>query len=247
MALNKEPDKINSQNILNCLDASLVLIDDVAKIVYLNNSAEQFFGGSQAQLFGEDISQLFPVDSAIMMLIKQVQVTGINVSDYGLMLDTPRISKQLINVQISGLSDKEGYVIITIFERSIADKIDRQLTHRRAARSVSAISAMLAHEVKNPLSGIRGAAQLLEAGVNLEDRKLTRLICEETDRICDLVDRMEVFSDLRPIKPRSVNIHKVLARVRQIAENGFAKNVKIIEKYDPSLPNINGNEEQSYT
>ena len=103
---------------------------------------------------------------------------------------------------------------------------------------------MLAHEVKNPLSGIRGAAQLLEQGVGEEDQQLTRLICDETDRICALVDRMEVFSDQRPLDREPVNAHKVLERVRQIAQNGFARNIRIIENYDPSLPHIDGNHDQ---
>ena len=152
--------------------------------------------------------------------------------------------KQLINVQVTPLLDNSGFIIINIFERSIANKIDRQLSHRTAARSVSAMSAMLAHEVKNPLSGIRGAAQLLEQGAVDGDRKLTKLICDETDRICELVDRMEVFSDQRPLERKPVNAHKVLERVRQIAQIGFGSDIKITEKYDPSLPLINGDHDQ---
>ena len=104
----------------------------------------------------------------------------------------------------------------------MADKIDRQMTHRGAARSVTGLAAMLAHEIKNPLSGIRGAAQLLETVAADEDRALTRLITDETDRIVSLVDRMEVFSDERPIDRYPVNIHVVLDHVKAIAKNGFA-------------------------
>ena len=96
----------------------------------------------------------------------------------------------------------------------MADKIDRQMTHRSAARSVTGLAAMLAHEIKNPLSGIRGAAQLLESAVSDEDRALTRLITDETDRIVSLVDRMEIFSDERPIDRYPVNIH-IVARSRE--------------------------------
>jgi two-component system nitrogen regulation sensor histidine kinase GlnL len=103
---------------------------------------------------------------------------------------------------------------------------------------------MLAHEVKNPLSGIRGAAQLLEQSVPAEDRELTRLITEETDRICALVDRMEVFSDSRPPARGPVNIHQVLEHVRLIAQNGFARQVRFVEGYDPSLPPVFGNRDQ---
>ena len=126
----------------------------------------------------------------------------------------------------------------------MADKIDRQMTHRGAARSVTGLAAMLAHEIKNPLSGIRGAAQLLETVVSDEDRALTRLITDETDRIVSLVDRMEVFSDERPIDRWPVNIHVVLDHVKALARNGFAKRVRIVEDYDPSLPPVYANRDQ---
>ena len=103
---------------------------------------------------------------------------------------------------------------------------------------------MLAHEIKNPLSGIRGAAQLLEQVVSDEDRALARLITDETDRIVSLVDRMEVFSDERPIERSAVNIHAVLDHVKAIAKNGFARKIRFVEDYDPSLPPVFANRDQ---
>jgi two-component system nitrogen regulation sensor histidine kinase GlnL len=103
---------------------------------------------------------------------------------------------------------------------------------------------MLAHEIKNPLSGIRGAAQLMEQSVGDDDRGLTRLICDEADRIVKLVDRMEVFSDERPVEREPVNIHVVLEHVKRLAHSGFARNVKFIEEYDPSLPPVYANRDQ---
>jgi two-component system nitrogen regulation sensor histidine kinase GlnL len=122
--------------------------------------------------------------------------------------------------------------------------IGTQLTHRGAARSVTGLAAMLAHEIKNPLSGIRGAAQLLESSVNDDDRALTRLICDEADRIVKLVDRMEVFSDERPIEREPVNIHMVLDHVRRLAQSGFARHIRIGDDYDPSLPPVFANRDQ---
>jgi len=103
---------------------------------------------------------------------------------------------------------------------------------------------MLAHEIKNPLSGISGAAQLLEASVDDDDRVLTRLIRDEADRIVKLVDRMEVFSDERPIEREPVNIHVVLDHVRRLARSGFARNLSIRDEYDPSLPLVLANRDQ---
>ena len=106
------------------------------------------------------------------------------------------------------------------------------------------MAAILAHEIKNPLSGIRGAAQLLELSGAPEDRTLTQLICEETDRICKLVDRMEIFSDERPVPREPVNIHLVLGHVKRLAATGFARGIRIIEEYDPSLPPVLGDKDQ---
>jgi two-component system nitrogen regulation sensor histidine kinase GlnL len=109
---------------------------------------------------------------------------------------------------------------------------------------VIALAAMLAHEIKNPLSGIRGAAQLLEQSVGDDDRSLTRLICDEADRIVKLVDRMEVFSDERPVEREPINIHLVLEHVKRLAQSGFARSVKFVEEYDPSLPPVLANRDQ---
>jgi len=109
---------------------------------------------------------------------------------------------------------------------------------------VTALAAMLAHEIKNPLSGIRGAAQLLEQSVGDEDRTFTRLICDEADRIVKLVDRMEVFTDERPVERESVNIHVVLEHVKRLTHSGIARHIKFLEEYDPSLPPVLANRDQ---
>src|SRR5919202_2638567 len=103
---------------------------------------------------------------------------------------------------------------------------------------------MLAHEIKNPLSGIRGAAQLLEQSADEGDRLLTRLICEEADRIVRLVGRVELFGEERPVERGPVNVHGVLDQVKRLAQSGFARHIRFVENYDPSLPPIRGNRDQ---
>src|SRR5690606_27414132 len=164
---------------------------------------------------------------------------------YRVDLSTPRNpGEHIVDLYVAPLPEREGHVVVMLQERTIADKMDRQLTHRGAARSVSALASMLAHEVKNPLSGIRGAAQLLEGSVGDEDRTLTRLICDEADRIVKLVDRMEVFGDERPVEREPVNIHAVLEHVKRLAQSGFARHIRFVEEYDPSLPDVLGNRDQ---
>ena len=235
---------LDADALLNALDSPIVAVSPEHLVLYVNIAAEQLFGESASQIVGQNLEYILPKDTPIHALVRQVQGQGISVSEYGLTLETARVPRQLINIQVSELSDHPGVAVINIFTRSIADKIDRQMTHRNAARSVTAMAAMLAHEVKNPLSGIRGAAQLLEQMSEGDDQTLTQLICDETDRICSLVDRIEVFSDQRPLERAPVNIHQVLERVKNISQTGFAKNIKIVEHYDPSLPSVDGNHDQ---
>ncbi|HVA14543.1 MAG TPA: ATP-binding protein [Stellaceae bacterium] len=232
---------VEAHIVLAALPDPVLVIDDRGTLRYANLAAEEFFDAGTTVLLGLPLSVLLPEDSPVFGLIESVRRTGSSVSEYGVGVDMPRIGVRVLTVQAAPLGDEAGFVVVTLQGRSIADKIDRQLTHRNAARSVTAMASMLAHEVKNPLSGIRGAAQLLEENASTADRELTRLICDETDRICALVDRMDVFADRRPLERAPVNIHEVLERVRRAAQSGFARNMRFIEEYDPSLPAVHGN------
>jgi two-component system, NtrC family, nitrogen regulation sensor histidine kinase GlnL len=232
---------VDTAAVLAALPDPVLVVDEGGRLMFANSAAEQFFDTSAATLLGAPLRELLPADSPVFALIDSVRAGGHSVSEYGVALETPRVGAHILTVQAVPVAEERAEVVITLQERSIAHKIDRQLTHRNAARSVTAMAAMLAHEVKNPLSGIRGAAQLLEENAAPGDRELTRLICDEADRICALVDRMEVFSDQRPIERAPVNIHEVLERVRLIAQSGFARHVRFIEDYDPSLPPVHGN------
>ncbi len=230
-----------AEAVLNALPGPVLVIDADGTISYLNPAAEQFFQGSSAALAGRRLDAVLPADSPVLGLIEQVRRGGHSVSEYGITLSTPRIGTHFVSAAVAAMTEPAGSVVVSLQERSIARKIDDQLIHRNAARSVTAMAAMLAHEVKNPLSGIRGAAQLLERNADPGDRELTRLICEEADRIVALVDRMEMFSDARPMARAPVNIHEVLEHVRKLAQSGFASHLRFVERYDPSLPPVYGN------
>ncbi|HEY4134249.1 MAG TPA: ATP-binding protein [Alphaproteobacteria bacterium] len=230
--------------VLNALSDPILIIGAGNRMDYVNAAAEQFFQASVSYLKGKSLQEMIPGDSPLFTLIDQVRQTGSSVSEYGVTLETPRIGTHILTIQVSMVGDRENAVVVMFHERSIALKMDRQLTHRNVARSVTAMAAILAHEIKNPLSGIRGAAQLLEQNAEITDRPLTRLIIEETDRICGLIDRMEMFTDRPHIERDAVNIHQVLEHVRRIAQNGFGKHLRFIENYDPSLPPVAGNRDQ---
>ena len=230
--------------VLNALPHPVLIVDPKMRITYVNDSGEQFFTVSAAVLAGQMLTGLVPFGSPVLALIRQVQETGASVNEYGVELGTPRTGERSVDIQVAPIVEYPGHVMVLLQERTMAHKMDRQLTHRGAARSVTGMAAVLAHEIKNPLSGIRGAAQLLELSCASNDKPLTQLICDETDRICKLVDRMEVFSDDRPIPREPVNIHVVLGHVKKLATTGFAKGFTIIEEYDPSLPAVLGDKDQ---
>src|SRR5579871_3429709 len=231
--------------VLNALPHPVIVVSPDGKVVDANVAAESFFEVSVPLMRRHLLRDLVPFGSPLITLIEQVRGRGAAVNEYKVDLGTPRNpGDRLVDMHVAPLPEQPGFVVVMLQERTIADKMDRQLTHRGAARSVIALAAMLAHEIKNPLSGIRGAAQLLEQSAGEEDRTLTRLICDEADRIVKLVDRMEVFADERPVAREQVNIHAVLEHVKRLAQSGFARHIKFVEEYDPSLPPVFANRDQ---
>lgn len=245
------PDKTNiSQNnlatiVLDAVRHPIILLDENNKIAYANAYAEQFFRASSAILSRNKLETFLPFGSPLLSLINQVREKPKPVNEYHVDLSSPKLGyEKLVDIFVQPIADIPGGIVVLFQEKSMAEKLDRQMVHRGSARSVTGLASMLAHEIKNPLSGIRGAAQLLEGVVSDDDRQLTHLITEETDRIVALVDRMEVFSDERPIERFPVNIHTVLDHVKVLAKSGFARDIHFIEKYDPSLPPVFANRDQ---
>jgi two-component system nitrogen regulation sensor histidine kinase GlnL len=245
VAEHRRPFPSDSDAILDALPNPVLMIGPDGKIVAANIATEAFFDISTQFLKRQSLKELVPFGSPLLALIDQVRSSNAPVNEYKVDLGTPRMGgDRQVDLHVAPVTERPGHIVVMLQERSIADKMDRQLTHRSAARSVIALAAMLAHEIKNPLSGIRGAAQLLEQQASSEDRMLTRLICDEADRIVTLVDRMEVFGDERPVVRGPVNIHSVLDHVKRLAQSGFARNIRFVEDYDPSLPPVLANQDQ---
>ena len=237
------PGLADAAAILSSMPVPVVLLSSENRFRHVNHAAEQFLGISAAGLAQLRLDDLLPPDNPLFLLIEQVRHTEATISDHDLNLESPRLHKRGITVQGSPLPEEPGAVLLVMQDASAARALDQQLAYRGAARSVTGMAAILAHEVKNPLSGIRGAAQLLEASVGPADRELAELIRDEADRIRDLVDRMEAFGD-KPISRTAVNIHRVLEHVRKLAQSGFAAHIRFQEHYDPSLPPVWANRDQ---
>jgi two-component system, NtrC family, nitrogen regulation sensor histidine kinase GlnL len=239
----REARRPDAAALLAALPVPVVLLDAENRFRFVSPGAEQFLGISAGQLAHLRLSDLVPPDNPIFLLIDQVRGAEVTIADYDLTLESPRLHKQGITVQATPLPEEPGAVLLVFQDASAARALDRQLAFQGAARSVSGMAAILAHEVKNPLSGIRGAAQLLEASVGETDRELAVLIRDEADRIRSLVERMDAFGE-KPIERGAVNIHQVLDHVRKLAQSGFAAHIRFHELYDPSLPPVWGHRDQ---
>ena len=228
--------------LLELVPDAVLAVDGDDAICFANSAAEQFFGVSRRQLNGMGLDGLLDGDAPVFLMAATAREQRSVVSEREMRVSARNGQlRQVCDVQCAADPDCSGLVLITFRPRLLSDQL-RQHSHTRgAARSVAGLAASLAHEVKNPLSGIRGAAQLLERNVDEADRSLTRLIAEEVDRICGLLDRMEVFSEKHPMPRSLVNMHEVLDHVAQLARAGFARDCDIMEDYDPSLPAVMAN------
>ncbi len=231
-------------SIASALPMPVLIIGAGQEVLFANPAAEQFFDTSVVLLKRLSFIELIPLNSPLVQLIDQARERHSTASERDVDLSTPRNGERVADVTVTPVVEPDGAVILTLQERSLAQRMDRQMVARGAARSMHGMAAVLAHEIKNPLVGIRGAAQLLEEALDSSEREMTQLIIDETDRIRTLIDRMESFGDTPGFARHLVNIHEVLDRVRKVAESGFARGVSIVERYDPSLPPVLGDKDQ---
>ena len=171
------------ESLLSAVPHALVGVDSNNSILFANPAAEQFFDLSASLLKRQSFENLLPINSPVLALVEHARKRGVAASEYGIEVVVPRLGARTVDASVSSLADVAGAVLVIFQERSMAQKIDRQMSQMHLGGSVASMAAILAHEIKNPLAGIRGAAQLIEQNASESDRSLTRLICDETDRI----------------------------------------------------------------
>ena len=226
------------------LPVPAILIDGKDRLIDLNPSAEQFLNTSEKMLKGQPIFDRLAIDAPLEQVFARVRANHstlyINEVDVG----TGDRAPMICNLQAAPVADRQGVILLLISPREFADRMGRGQGMKTAARSAIGMAEMLAHEIKNPLAGITGAAQLLSMNLPAEDVELADLIVEETRRIVKLLEQVEQFGNLRPPERKPVNIHDVLDRARRSALLGFASHMTILEDYDPSLPATLGDADQ---
>jgi two-component system nitrogen regulation sensor histidine kinase GlnL len=227
--------------LVEALPAAVVVVDGEGRCRTLNAAAENLLQAGRKTLLGRRLSDVIPADSPLFALIEESRLGGSAVSDAEMSIDGPRLHLEHVSVEAAPLGDRHGSVVLAMRDRSLAHRMARQGAAAEAAQSVRAMAGMLAHEIKNPLAGIRGAAQLLESKVGPQEAALAALIREESDRIVALVNGVEIFADDRAPALSVMNVHEALDHVGKLARVSFARHVALREYYDPSLPPVRGN------
>jgi two-component system, NtrC family, nitrogen regulation sensor histidine kinase GlnL len=218
-----------------------MVVDRDGALVAVNEAAEALFGQGLALLARGRFKAALPPDSALVSLINRALAEEGPVRERG--VEITLFGHPPFDADGAAAPLGDGAVLLTLHVKSGALGVDR-VADLAGLRSVVGLGRMLAHEIKNPLAGIRGAAQLLKSGAKAADTPLAQLIMDETDRVRRLVDRMEAFSDDAAPECAAVNIHQVLDRVRALAANGVAEGLFLKESFDPSLPPVWGEEDQ---
>ena len=237
-----------SAELLNILPFPLLLVDQDNCFVWLNPAAESFFKSSTAYLAGHAVAELVPADSPLFALLERVRQAGRPIVEKELGLFSPRLGVrtgaiQMVPVPSANEMNGSAQVLISIQEQSLAEQLSTQNQFKGAALSMAKMTALLAHEIKNPLAGIKGAAQLLELDPPPEYRELSGMIVDETDRITSLLSRIETLSTDAPLKFEDVNIHEVLDHCMRITKASFGRHLQITRRYDPSLPDVRADRE----
>ncbi|MCU4651866.1 ATP-binding protein [Roseibacterium sp. SDUM158016] len=233
-----------TQSLWVSLPVPALIVDAQDRICDVNPAAETFLNASKKSLDGHPVwDKIFvdaPLEEAFGRIREGHSALFVNAVDVG----TGSRKPVSCDVQIAPLADKPDHVLVLLENRELAGRLDRAMHSKSAAKSAIGMAEMLAHEIKNPLAGITGAAQLISMSATGEERELTDLIVEETRRILKLLSQVEEFGNVRPPERRAVNIHDVLDRARKLAAVGFAAHMEIEDDYDPSLPPTWGDPDQ---
>ncbi|MBA4352775.1 MAG: PAS domain-containing sensor histidine kinase [Rhodobacter sp.] len=213
-----------------------LLIGPDNRIAEVNPAGEIFLNASSRSLMGQPAFDRLAIDAPMDEALVRARLNQSPLFINDVDVTTGERAPVQCNIQVAPMHDNPEVILMIISPRDIADRLGRAMQVKSAAKSAIGMAEMLAHEIKNPLAGISGAAQLIGMNLPPEDRELADLIVEETRRIVKLLEQVEQFGNLRPPERRPVNIHDALDRARKSAMVGFAAHMQITEDYDPSLP-----------
>ncbi len=236
--LNTEVNLPAGYAVLDSLPYPIFILDNSNYFTWLNHAAETFFNSSLAIFNGTSAEEYFNSDSDIMKMISLAREKMSSLSEHSVSISASKLKQTKVNIQVGPFYSNDKYIVVSLQKNMLEQVAKSQNLFKGAALSMSKVTALLAHEIRNPLAGIRGAAQLLELELGKENQELSKLIVTETDRIIKLLERIEKLSADKPLHLEEINIHEVLDHCLMINSSSFGKHLSIQRDYDPSLPLI---------
>ncbi len=227
-------DTPTAEMLVAALPSALFVIDNEGCIASVNAASEMLLNASASHLRHKPLGIVLRLPHACHEGLRQEAVFA----SYDCKIGRPGASPIRVDFHVAPLPDHPGWRLVSLNSGAAAQAMGQGLDRRDASRSAIGAAAMLAHEIKNPLAGIRGAAQLLDAHVESDGHAMTRLIRDEVDRVTALIDRMEAFTDARKVERHPQNIYAILEHARAVAVAGFGDRLDIHDAYDPSLPMV---------
>ncbi|MFZ5746186.1 MAG: two-component system sensor histidine kinase NtrB [Pseudomonadota bacterium] len=215
------------------LPVAVLVLDPDGRIAHANAACELLLNHSERAMVGQPYDAVLtpPADYA-------ERRDGHGFAAFDVEIEAVRGPRIRVDFVETLVADHPGWRIVTLHHAPASRRMAQGADRTAGARAAIGAAAMLAHEIKNPLSGIRGAAQLLAGGDGEGEDELTALITTEVDRIAALIDRMQDFTDTRPLNVEPTNIYPLLGHARRVAEAGFARAIAFEERFDPSLPPV---------
>lgn len=213
---------------------AVLLLDSESRVVEVNPAAEELLGRSAHRLLGSSLHEAVGLDNE--RLRASLDRADEQIVARGVVIARADGGRQ-VNITSSPLHSHPGWRVVTISDAAQAD-VGEDEEERVELRA----PAVLAHEIKNPLSAIRGASQLLDRRVDGRERKLARMILGEVDRIAQLVDRMQQLGARPAESPGPCNLHEAIRNAMGTVRAGRAEACELVEEFDPSLPPVAGDQ-----
>jgi two-component system nitrogen regulation sensor histidine kinase GlnL len=242
-AAKNSNDEATALLLLNALPDAVIAFDATLAIHFANQAAQEFFVLGRKQLLEKNLKDLLGMNNALLEHLEAVvrQKKGVTLHDIALHGRSVH-SVTILALEQHTAPEQGDLFLMTIKQQpfQLADEWNEKTKY--SLKSSRMIAQMLAHEVKNPLAGIHGAAQLLASSkLNEDDTELAHLIAREAVRIQKLVDKFNIFYDVPPDHYKTINLHQVLTYVAKMATMTYGDDVEFVESYDPSLPEMRGN------
>ena len=238
------------EDLLSSLDDGVIILDPAGRIISLNQAAEELTGFSGSQIAGRPVGQVFPPPAPLASLVARTTDQGRSHTHFDAALIRADGTKLTISAVASLISNPHGEsrgTVLVLRDQSRVRELEEKVRRSERLAALGILAAGLAHEVRNPLVGVRGAAQLMEREPDFPPslQEFTRIIIREVDRLDRLVGGLLAFAGGHPLRLQPCNVNQIAEEALRLADAGLqAAGVTVARRYDPAVPAVAGDPER---